>query len=98
MPRKFLFADIDGAPPKATGLALYSIPLGAAAMNAIFLGPALLCLAEDTLVCKDGGSSCWVYGMRPTLLLTNIGAFGGLLLSTPADGMDLRIYMLHFIG
>ena len=48
-------------------------------MSTIFLGPALLRLAEDASVCGDGASSCRVYGMRPTSLLTNIGAFGGLL-------------------
>ena len=84
VPRMFLFADIEGAPPEATGLALCSIARGAAAMSTIFLGPALLRLAQDASVCDDGesgssSSSCRVYGMRPTSLLTNIGVFGGLL-------------------
>jgi UMF1 family MFS transporter len=80
VPRLFLFADIEGAPPEATGLALCSIARGAASMSTIFLGPALLRLAGDASVCDAaGGSSCRVYGMRPTSLLANIGVFGGLL-------------------
>jgi MFS-type transporter involved in bile tolerance (Atg22 family) len=106
VPRMFLFADIDGAPPEATGLALCSIARGAAAMSTIFLGPALLRLAQDASVCDDDGSgssssssSCRVYGMRPTSLLANIGVFGGLLSTalTPLFGaiVDHTPHRLH---
>ena len=88
--RMFLFEDITSAPPnpKVTGLALCLIARGTVAMSKIFLGPALLHLAEEALVCDNGGLSCWVYRMRPTLLLTNIVLFGRLLLSalTPLFG------------
>ena len=93
VPRIFRFANDDGdVPIEATGLALCSMARGAVGMSTIFLGPALLRLAKDAShtadgsVCDrydegeyDGTSSCRVYGMRPTSLLTNIGVIGGLL-------------------
>eukprot|EP00571_Detonula_confervacea_P001704 CAMPEP_0172330676 /NCGR_PEP_ID=MMETSP1058-20130122/61527_1 /TAXON_ID=83371 /ORGANISM="Detonula confervacea, Strain CCMP 353" /LENGTH=420 /DNA_ID=CAMNT_0013047901 /DNA_START=135 /DNA_END=1395 /DNA_ORIENTATION=+ len=96
IPRIFLF---DNGPVEATGLALNSFARGAVGMSTIFLGPALLLLAEEAAKanCNDGdnndtGTECSdggrVFGMRPTSLLTNIGIFSGLLSSllTPLFG------------
>lgn len=98
IPILFLF---DNGPVEATGLAFNSFARGAIAMSTIFLGPALLLLAEEAAEancdeddnadnagnseCGDGGR---VFGMRPTSLLTNIGVFSGLLSSllTPLFG------------
>lgn len=73
----FFATSDDYAPIEVTGLTLCSIARGAAAMSTIFLGPALLRLAEDAATeVNDSGR---IYGMRPTSLLTNISVFGGLL-------------------
>ncbi|KAL3769545.1 hypothetical protein ACHAW5_006297 [Stephanodiscus triporus] len=59
-------------------------------MSTIFLGPALLRLANEAASAggSDCGDDCRIYGMRPTSLLANIGVFGGLLSSalTPLFG------------
>eukprot|EP00986_Skeletonema_menzelii_P005784 scaffold2144_cov149-Skeletonema_menzelii.AAC.4 len=93
LPPIFLF-DNDNSPIEATGLALNSIARGAVGMSSLFLGPALLILAQnaakeaggcDTTNNDDGGQECSdddegrVYGMRPSSLLTNIGVFSGVL-------------------
>jgi hypothetical protein len=74
-------------------------------MSTIFLGPALLRLAQDASVCDEDGSGlsssslCRVYGRRPTSLLTNIGVFGGILSTalTPLFGeiVDHTPHSLH---
>ncbi|KAL7528481.1 hypothetical protein ACHAXR_002468 [Thalassiosira sp. AJA248-18] len=95
IPRIFLF---DHGPIEATGLAFNSLARGAVVMSTLFLGPALLKLAEAAAKsncneeseeyddCIDGGGR--IYGMRPTSLLTNIGVFSGLLsgICTPLFG------------
>jgi MFS-type transporter involved in bile tolerance (Atg22 family) len=86
MPQIFLFNN-DNSPIEATGLALNSIARGLVGMSSLFLGPALLILAQDAA--KEGGGcndneDCndndegRVYGMRPSSLLTNIGVFSGV--------------------
>ena len=81
------------SPVEATGLAVNALARGTVGISTLFLGPALLKLANDAAQenceawgdCSDGGR---VYGMRPTSLLTNIGVFSGLFssLMTPIFG------------
>lgn len=90
LPQIFLF---DNGPIEATGLALNSIARGLVGMSSLFLGPALLILAQEAAKegCNNnnntGEEGCnndedddegRVYGMRPSSLLTNIGVFSGL--------------------
>ncbi|EJK45964.1 hypothetical protein THAOC_35396 [Thalassiosira oceanica] len=89
-----LFRFESKSPVEATGLAINALARGAVGISTLFLGPALLKLANDAAQenckawgdCSDGGR---VYGgMRPTSLLTNIGIFSGLFssLMTPIFG------------
>ena len=79
-------------PIEATGLVLINFGKGAVTMSTIFLGPALLSLANDAAKaqCKSHSdnenmdSQCdeneqRVYGMKPSSLLTVIGVVSGLL-------------------
>ena len=90
LPSIFLFDNDSNSPIEATGLALNSIARGLVGMSSLFLGPALLILAQDaareaggcdTTNNDDDGCSAdegRVYGMRPSSLLTNIGVFSGV--------------------
>ena len=79
-------------PIEATGLVLINFGKGAVTMSTIFLGPALLSLANDAAKahcksydntenvdsqCDENGQR--VYGMKPSSLLTVIGVISGLL-------------------
>ena len=81
----------ENGPVEATGLVLINFGKGAVAMSTIFLGPALLALANDAakMTCSsqnDGdeslecdGTNDRVYGMKPSSLLAVIGVVSGLL-------------------
>lgn len=75
---------------EATGLSIINFGKGAVTMSTIFLGPALLYLANDAaqancttnkqdvdLQCNE--NELRVYGMKPSSLLTVIGIVSGLL-------------------
>lgn len=77
-------------PIEATGLSMINFAKGAVTMSTIFLGPALLALANDAaqanciqhnedveLQCNENEQR--VYGMKPSSLLTVIGVVSGLL-------------------
>ncbi len=91
LPSIFLF-DNENSPIEATGLALNSIARGLFGMSSLFLGPALLILAQEAAreaggcdttnnttddECNDDDEGR-VHGMRPSSLLTNIGVFSGV--------------------
>ena len=88
-----LFRFESNSPVEATGLAINALARGAVGISTLFLGPALLKLANDAAQenceawgdCSDGGR---VYGIRPTSLLTTIGVFSGIFSSimTPIFG------------
>lgn len=78
------------SPIEATGLSMINFGKGAVTMSTIFLGPALLALANDAAQancntdneaidtqCNENDQR--VYGMKPSSLLTVIGVVSGLL-------------------
>ena len=83
------------APSESTGLSLDFYARGHILMSSLFLGPALLELAqaaagsrcldstdptdEDSFTNDEMSSHCKIYGFRPTSLLTNIAIASGLL-------------------
>ena len=73
IPRFFRF---DNAPPEASGLALDAYARGTILMSSLFMGPALLTLANDEAQeqCDNCGEDARIYGMKPSSLLSNIGA------------------------
>ena len=72
IPRCFRF---NNAPPEATGLSLDAYARGAVLMSSLFMGPALLTLANDQaqISCNNCGEDARIYGMKPSSLLSNIG-------------------------
>jgi hypothetical protein len=59
----------DHAPIEATGLSVSSYARGVVLMSSMFLGPALLKLANEAAGCQDGqecDDSARVYGFRPS--------------------------------
>ncbi|KAL3781262.1 hypothetical protein HJC23_012812 [Cyclotella cryptica] len=87
----FHISIIENGPLEATGLSLIAFGRGAVGMSTLFLGPALLKLANDAvqMTCdndeNDADLNCngddqgRVYGMKPSSLLTIIGVVSGLL-------------------
>ncbi len=89
IPKLFGFEHV---PVEATGLSLINFAKGAVGMSTLFLGPALLKLANDAAIsnCQvegdgnidlqcNGDDEGRVYGMKPSSLLTVIGVVSGLL-------------------
>lgn len=74
IPRFFRF---DNATPEATGLALDAYARGTILMSSLFMGPALLTLANDAAQkeCNDCGDNARIYDMKPSSLLSNIGMY-----------------------
>ena len=72
IPRFFRF---DNASPEATGLTLDAYARGTVLMSSLFMGPALLTLANDAAQekCNNCGDDARIYGMKPSSLLSNIG-------------------------
>lgn len=68
----------DNGPLEATGLSFDAYARGAVLMSSLFMGPALLTLANDAAQekCNDCGvDDARIYGMKPSSLLSNIGMF-----------------------
>jgi len=65
----------DDGPPEATGLSLDAFARGTILMSSLFMGPALLTLANKAAQekCNDCGDDARIYGMKPSSLLSNIG-------------------------
>lgn len=71
----------SGHPPEATGLAMDATARGALIINYLFLGPALLKLAENAAGCQElqyETCSGRIFGMKPTSLLSNIAVVAGM--------------------
>lgn len=79
IPRCFRF---DNALPEATGLSLDAYARGVLSMSSLFMGPALLQLANNAAQeqCHDcGEDDARIYGMKPSSLLSNIAIVVGVL-------------------
>jgi hypothetical protein len=71
------FFRFDNVPPEATGLSLDAYARGVVLMSSLFMGPALLTLAneEAQASCDSCGEDARIYGMKPSSLLSNIGRY-----------------------
>jgi MFS-type transporter involved in bile tolerance (Atg22 family) len=75
------FFRFDNVPPEATGLSLDAYARGVVLMSSLFMGPALLTLAneEAQASCDSRGEDARIYGMKPSSLLSYIAIVTGVL-------------------